>query len=116
MPRAARRTMDRRALVDRYVTDLTSVIKDRCPDAELEISFTRYEDEDAHILVFPPDDFKEADRDRLSAKVAERSVNILLKTGVLILAGVYEPSQRPGRRHGPRPSTARRPARARSRR
>ena len=83
-----------RALVDRQVTALSLFIKERCPQAELEISLTRYEEEEAHILVFPPDTLAEADREKLDAELAERSLDILLETGLLILAGVYERDQR----------------------
>lgn len=116
MAKAARRSLDRRALVDQVLTDFSLFIKKRCPEAELEISLTRFEDEDGHILVFPPDDIAEADRDRLDAQLAKRSVHLLLKTGVLILAGVYEPSQRPGGQRSSRPRTVGRAVLTRKRR
>lgn len=85
---------DRRTLADQYVTDFSLYIKDLCPDAGLEISFIRYEEEDAHIRVFPPDSLPEDELERLDTQIAERSIDILLETGLLILAGVYEPQQR----------------------
>jgi hypothetical protein len=85
---------DRRTLADQYVTDFSVYIKDLCPGADLEISFVRYEEEDAHIRVFPPDSLSEEERETLDAQIAERSIDILLETGLLILAGVYEPHQR----------------------
>jgi hypothetical protein len=116
MGRAARRSEDRRALVDRVITEFALFIKKRCPAAELEISLTRFEDEDGHILVFPPDRLAEADRDRLDAEIAKRSVDILLKTGVLILAGVYESSQRPRGQRSTRPRAVERAPLTRKRR
>ncbi len=87
-------TAERIALIDRYVTELVLLIKGQCPDAVVEVLFTHYEDEDAHILVFVPQEIDGTAVDRLQAVLTERSVQILDETGVLILAGVYEASQR----------------------
>jgi hypothetical protein len=85
---------DRTTLVDRYVTELILLAKGSCPDAILEVLSTRYEDEDAHILVYPPEGTSDTDMDRLGDALTERSVEILLDTGLLILIGVYEAAQR----------------------
>ena len=87
-------TAERIALIDRYVTELVLLIKELCPDAVVEVLFTHYEDEDAHILVFVPQETDGTAIDRLQAVLTERSVQILDDTGLLILAGVYEASQR----------------------
>jgi putative heme iron utilization protein len=87
-------TAERIALIDRYVTELVLLTKEQCPDAVVEVLFTHYEDEDAHILVFVPEETEEIAVDRLQAVLTERSVQMLDGTGVLILAGVYEASQR----------------------
>jgi hypothetical protein len=89
---------DRTSLLDKYITELILLAKGSCPDAVVEVLFTQYEDEDAHILVYLPEDTSETDMDRLGDALTERSVEILLDTGLLILVGVYEASQR-------RPST-----------
>ena len=94
MAKRVRHEVDRRALVDQHVTALSLFIKDRCPDAELEITFTRYEEEDAHIWVFPPDTLPEAEREQLGHEIADKSIDILLEDGILVLAGVFEPDQR----------------------
>lgn len=86
---------DRKSLLDQHLTEATLFIKQQCPDAEVEVSQTSYEDEDAHILVFPPASFSEEAREKLADACAEKSIRILLETGLLILIGVYEPSQRP---------------------
>ena len=85
-------------LLDKYITELILLAKGSCPDAVVEVLFTRYEDEDAHILVYLPEGTSETDMDRRGDALTERSVEILLNTGLLILVGVYEASQR-------RPST-----------
>jgi hypothetical protein len=84
---------DRTALLDKYVTELTLLAKEQCPEAVVEVLFTRHEDEDAHIFVFLPEDTIEKNVDRLGEALTSRSVAILLDTGLLILTGVYEASQ-----------------------
>lgn len=84
----------RRVLLDRCLTEVSLFIKKHCPEAVVEVSLARYEDEDAHILVFPPDTLSDKVREKLSDACADKSVSILLETGLLILIGVYEPAQR----------------------
>ena len=88
---------DRRDTLDRHLTWLALLIKELCPEAEIDISLARYEDEDAHIQVFPPDAMTDEERDRLADRLADRTVEILNETGLFILAGVYDPAQRPRR-------------------
>ena len=83
--------LDYRACLDTAVTSFSRYIHDLCPDARLEISFVRYETEDAHIWITAPAAMTEEQRDRLSTQVAEKSVDILLSEGFLILAGVEDP-------------------------
>jgi hypothetical protein len=85
---------DRMTLLDKYITELILLAKGSCPAAVVEVLFTHYEDEDAHILVYLPEGTNETDMDRLGDALTERSVEILLDTGLLILVGVYEASQR----------------------
>jgi hypothetical protein len=46
---------DRTALLDRYVTELILLAKAQRPEAVVEVPFTRYEDEDAHLVAFLPE-------------------------------------------------------------
>jgi hypothetical protein len=80
-----------RARLDAAVTALSLFIHDLCPEARLEISFVRYEDEDAHIWISPPSTLSAEEREELANRVAEKSLDILLEEGFLILAGVQEP-------------------------
>ena len=73
------------------VTAFSFFIRDLCPEARLEISFTRYEDEDAHIWVSLPSSMSEQEREQVANHMAERSLDILLAEGFLILAGVEKP-------------------------
>ena len=81
---------DYRDRLDAAVTAFSLFICDLCPEARLEISFTRYEDEDAHIWVSLPPDLTLEDREELANHLAEKSPDFLLAEGFLILAGVEE--------------------------
>ena len=48
---------DYRARLDAAVTDLSLFIRELYPEAQMEVSFVRYEDEDAHIWVSLPSTF-----------------------------------------------------------
>lgn len=93
MPEYVHTASDRIDLIDRLVTELILLAKQHCPEAIVEVLFTHYEDEDAHILVLVPKDTSEMAMDRLQAMLTQRCVEILDEIGVLILAGVYEISQ-----------------------
>jgi hypothetical protein len=60
----------------------------------LKVAQRCLEDEDAHILVYPPEGTSDTDMDRLGDTLTERSMEILLDTSLLILIGVYEAAQR----------------------
>jgi hypothetical protein len=45
---------DYRSRLDAAVTAFSLFIRDLCPEARLEISFVRYEDEEAHIWISLP--------------------------------------------------------------
>ena len=82
---------DYRIKLDKSVTAFSLFIHDLCPDARLEVSFVRYEDEDAHIWVTLPPTLSEEERESFANRMAEKSLDILLAEGLLILAGVEEP-------------------------
>lgn len=86
---------DRRELVDHYITEFSYLAKRHCPEADIEVLSAPYEDEDAHIVVVVPQELDENAIDRLSAILTKRSTEVLLDTGILILAGVYEASEHP---------------------
>jgi hypothetical protein len=92
---------DRTHLLDTYITELVLLAKRSCPDAIIDVLSTRYEDEDAHILVYPPEGTTDANMDRLGDTLTDRSVEILLDTGLLILIGVYEAAERRRRTEEP---------------
>jgi hypothetical protein len=81
---------DYRDRLDTAVTAFSRFICDLCPEARMEISFTRYEDEDAHIWVSLPANFTIEERENLANHFAEKSLDILLAEGFLILAGLED--------------------------
>ncbi len=83
---------DYRTRLDAAVTALSLFIRDLCPEAQLEVSFVRYEDEDAHIWVALPSTISEEGREHMANQIAEKSLDILLAEGFLILAGLEESS------------------------
>ncbi|MGH9426545.1 MAG: hypothetical protein ACRD2L_09615 [Terriglobia bacterium] len=79
-----------RGRLDAAVTTLSFFIRDVCPEAGLEISFVRYEDEDAHIWISLPSTLTEEEREDIANRVAEKSLDLLLTEGFLIVAGIEE--------------------------
>jgi hypothetical protein len=82
---------DYRNRLDSAVTAFSLFIRNLCPEAHLEISFVRYEDEDAHIWVTLPATLTVDEREELANRLAEKSLDFLLTEGFLILAGIEEP-------------------------
>jgi hypothetical protein len=82
---------DYRHRLDAAVTAFSLFIPALCPEARLEISFARYEDEDAHIWVSFPSTLALEAREYVANRMAEKSLDILLAEGFLILAGIEEP-------------------------
>lgn len=77
--------------LDAAVTTFSLFIRQLCPEAQLEISFIHYEDEDAHIWITLPSTLSAEGREELANRVAEKSIDLLLHEGFLILAGIEEP-------------------------
>jgi hypothetical protein len=85
--------VDRRILVDQYLTEMSLYAKQLCPEAKVELLTTSYEGEDGHLRVFPPTGFADRELATLEDKLAEKSTEILLSTGLSILVGVFEPEE-----------------------
>jgi hypothetical protein len=80
---------DRRALLDRKLTELLLYAKELCPEARVEVSTIQYEDEDGHVKVFPPPTLSEEDVDRVEMALATRAGEIFDTTGLFILCAVF---------------------------
>ena len=61
--------------LDAAVTTFSLFIRELCPEAQLEISFVHYEDEDAHIWITLPSTLSAEGRDELAKRVAEKSID-----------------------------------------
>jgi len=51
----------------------------------VEISFERYEDEDAHIRVYPPPSVDPEEATRIELMIGERCNDVLIETGLFII-------------------------------
>lgn len=83
--------IDYRQRLDAAVTAFSLFIRNLSPEAQLEISLVRYEDEDAHIWISLPAPLAGEEHEHLANRIAEKSLDILLSEGFLILAGIEEP-------------------------
>jgi hypothetical protein len=83
-------TANQEQLLDQALSNLTAAIKDLFPQAEVEITFEQYEDEDAHVYVHPPADMTAEEVDRLEEAVGERCNELLLDTGLFIVSAVCD--------------------------
>jgi len=84
---------DRRALLDAKLTELGLYAKELCPEGGVEMSTTRYEDEDGHVTLVVPSKCSEDDEDRIELALAARAGRIFEDTGLFIVCGVLD---RPG--------------------
>jgi hypothetical protein len=83
----------RRAIVGKYLAEVSLFAKELCPKAKVEATTESYEDEDGHVRLYPPAGFSEGQIADLEGKIAERCVDILVETGVFLCAAVYEPDK-----------------------
>jgi hypothetical protein len=81
---------DRRALLDGKLTELGLYAKELCPDGAVEMSTTRYEDEDGHVTLVVPPRCTEVDEDRIELALAARANRIFEDTGLFIICGVLD--------------------------
>jgi hypothetical protein len=88
--RRHRTVADRRALLDSKLTELGLYAKELCPDARVEMSLVRYDDEDGHVDVFPPPTLSEEEVDRVEMALASRAGDIFDETGLFILCALFE--------------------------
>ena len=89
MPRFPK-TPSRRGLLETKISELTALIKKMSPEARVEISFERYEDEDAHVRVYPPLSVDPQEATRIELKIGERCNDVLMETGLFIIGAVCD--------------------------
>jgi hypothetical protein len=86
----SRSSSERKNLVDLYLTELSLLAKQLCPEAKIEATTEAFEDEDGHVRIYPPAGIGDKEIADIEAKIADRCVDILLENGVLICAAVYD--------------------------
>jgi hypothetical protein len=79
-----------RELLDQKLTELALLALKLCPEARVEVTTRRYEDEDGRLKVFPLPGMSEAEEEKLEEALAERCVNILEHTELFILCAVFD--------------------------
>ena len=89
MPRTPKNP-SQQELLENKLSELTAMIKELSPQARVEISFERYEDEDAHIRVYPPDSIKAEEVTRIELTMGERCNDVLIETGLFIVGAVCD--------------------------
>ena len=89
MPRKQKKS-SRSELLDTYLSELTVLIKDLSPESRVEISYAQYEDEDAHVSIYPPSTMRAEEVQRLETALGERSNDILVDTGLFIIGAVCD--------------------------
>jgi hypothetical protein len=89
MAKAAHPNM-KEVLLDQKLQDLTLLVKELSPDAGIEISFERYEDEDAHVRIYPPPGLSPDEVQQFELTLGQRCTDILLETGLFIIGAVYD--------------------------
>lgn len=81
-------TASQQQLLELTLSNLAAFIKDLAPQAEVEITFEQYEDEDAHVYIHPPHGMAVEEVERLELTVGEHCNEILLETGLFIISAI----------------------------
>ena len=81
---------ERRILIDKYLTELSLLAKQLCPEARIEATTEGFEDEDGHVRVYPPAGMRDTEIEEIEGKIATRCVDILVEQGVFICTAVYD--------------------------
>jgi hypothetical protein len=81
-----------RDLLKDKLTELALYAKELCPDAVVEVSSASYEDEDGHVVIFPPPGLPEEEEERVELAVAARAGEIFEETGLFILCAALDPT------------------------
>ena len=92
--RTGRDSADRRQILDATLTELSLYAKELCPEAVVEVSTVRYEDEDGHVEVFPPPTLSEEEEERIELALAARAADVFASTGLYVLCAVLDPTAR----------------------
>jgi hypothetical protein len=83
-------TTSQQQLLDQALSHLTALIQDLSPQAEVEITYEQYEDEDAHVYIHLPADMTSEEVDHLEMAVGEHCNEMLLNNGIFIVSAVCD--------------------------
>lgn len=83
-------TANQQRFLEQALSQLAVMIQDLSPQAEVEITYEQYEDEDAHVYIHPPADMTAEEIDLLEAAVGERCNEMLLETGPFIISAICD--------------------------
>lgn len=89
MPRK-RKNLDRPELLDTSLAQIAVLIKELAPESRVEISYARYEDEDAHVSIYLPPTASKDEVLRIETALGERCNDILVDTGLFIIGAVCD--------------------------
>lgn len=89
MPRTSR-SKKHELVLDNTLRELTGLVTELAPDAQIEVSFERYEDEDAHVRIYPRRGMSQDEAKHVELAVGQRCTEILLQTGLFIVGSVYD--------------------------
>ena len=81
---------NRQELLDTKLSELAALVQNISPQARVEVSHERYEDEDAHVYVYPSPGMEAVEAERLELILGEHCNDILLDTGLFIVGAVCD--------------------------
>ena len=84
-------TASQRQLLESTLSTLATLITNLAPQAQVEMTFEQYEDEDAHVYVHPPRDMTAEDVECPELTVGERCNELLTDP----LSALLEPRKPP---------------------
>jgi hypothetical protein len=83
-------SLERKSLVDKYLTELSLLAKQLCPEGRIEATTESFEDEDGHVRIYTPAGTGDEEIADIEGKLADRCVDILVEKGVFICSAVYD--------------------------
>jgi hypothetical protein len=85
-----RKNPSRRELLESQLSELAALVKDLAPQAQVVMSLAQYEDENAHVSIYPPPTMGVEEVRRLELALGERCNAMLVETGLFIIGAVCD--------------------------
>jgi hypothetical protein len=80
----------KREVLDQKLTELALLAMKLCPEARVEVTTRRYEDEDGRLKIFPPPGMSEVEEEKLEEALTERCADVFDETQLFILCAVFD--------------------------